>query len=298
MHRAGKIAAVVVTCNRLALLRECLDSIRNQKHVPDVVFVVNNGSADGTFEFLSNISWVQVINQENGGGAGGFFSGMKAAYEWGADAVWCMDDDTVAFPETLQGLVFSFNSYYLKPRTKPLGWVGSVDLWTDGRMHVMNRPCLESGCDWLPDCRELQAVPATANSYVSILISREALTVAGYPLLEMYIWGDDVEHTTRICDAGFAGLVSFLSPCLHRTLANSSTNLSNLSRENLKKYSYFFRNTLFLKLRRGRSSFFDCIFHFFSIFLSLLRKRKFFALPVFFASALQSLSFKPDIRKP
>ena len=31
----------------------------------------------------------------NTGGAGGFYHGMKWAYEHGADAIWIMDDDTI-----------------------------------------------------------------------------------------------------------------------------------------------------------------------------------------------------------
>lgn len=241
-----KIAAVVVTHNRLALLKECLSAIRSQERHPEIMFVVNNGSTDGTREFLDAEQGIIVIHQENLGGAGGFFTGFKAAYEWGADAIWCMDDDTIPYPVTLSGLLHTAEVYAGLQKTKPLGWVGSVDVWTDGAMHVMNRPKLSPGCDWLSDCARLQAVPAYFSSYVSILFTREAIRRAGYPMKELFIWGDDVEHTLRVTGAGFEGLVSFASPCLHKTAKNESSSLKYLNRTNLWKYEWHFRNFAYL----------------------------------------------------
>jgi len=48
-----KIAAVVVTYNRLELLKQCIDSIKNQTRKPDEIIVVNNSSTDGTLEWLN-----------------------------------------------------------------------------------------------------------------------------------------------------------------------------------------------------------------------------------------------------
>ena len=48
---------------------------------------------------------VKVINQENTGGAGGFYTGVKFAYENGADWVWTMDDDVVPNYECLEELM-------------------------------------------------------------------------------------------------------------------------------------------------------------------------------------------------
>ena len=49
------IAAVVVTYNRLALLKECLDAISRQTYQVYKMVVVNNASTDGTTEFLQKI---------------------------------------------------------------------------------------------------------------------------------------------------------------------------------------------------------------------------------------------------
>ena len=46
------IAAVVVTYNRLTLLRECLNAFYNQTRRPNELIVVNNASSDGTRDYL------------------------------------------------------------------------------------------------------------------------------------------------------------------------------------------------------------------------------------------------------
>lgn len=92
-----RIFAVVVTYNRLVLLKKVIDLLKRQTYQLDNIVVVNNDSTDGTKEWLEKEQNIIIINQPNLGGAGGFETGVKYAYENGADWVWMMDDDV--FPE-------------------------------------------------------------------------------------------------------------------------------------------------------------------------------------------------------
>ena len=73
-----KIAAVIVTYNRLDMLKEVLDAFDNQIKQPDYLIVVNNASTDNTSEFLElwskrgSISKIVITTSENIGGSGGF----------------------------------------------------------------------------------------------------------------------------------------------------------------------------------------------------------------------------------
>ena len=87
------IAAVVVTFNRLNLLKECISSLLTQSRKIDEIIVVNNSSTDGTNDWLIKQKYLTVITQENSGSAGGQHTGIKTAYEKGFDWIWCMDDD-------------------------------------------------------------------------------------------------------------------------------------------------------------------------------------------------------------
>ena len=105
-----RVCAVIVTYNRKALLKECLEAVLAQTRPPDHVLVVDNASTDGTAEMLrEEFPQVEVLRlPENQGGAGGFHEGMKRAYEEGFDWLWLMDDDTIPRPEALEALLERF----------------------------------------------------------------------------------------------------------------------------------------------------------------------------------------------
>ena len=70
-----KTAVVVVTRNRLELLKTCVAALRGQTRQPDEIIVVDNDSNDGTAEWLAAQKNLTVVRQQNTGGAGGFYEG-------------------------------------------------------------------------------------------------------------------------------------------------------------------------------------------------------------------------------
>lgn len=107
-----KIVAVVVTYNRCQWLLDCLQALVQQTRQPDAIVVVNNNSSDDTKsrleEFVLNhdtTQWQTLHLPANTGGAGGFYHGMRAAVELGADYLWLMDDDVETLPNGLEDLL-------------------------------------------------------------------------------------------------------------------------------------------------------------------------------------------------
>jgi GT2 family glycosyltransferase len=86
------VSVVVVTWNALPWLEQCLESVRDRE-----VVVVDNGSTDGTVDFVrERFPDVRVIEQENKGMGGGNNAGMRAAdgryfFLLNSDA-WVVDD--------------------------------------------------------------------------------------------------------------------------------------------------------------------------------------------------------------
>ena len=77
-----------------------------QSHPIDKIIVVNNGSTDGTQEWLEKQKqYLHIINQENIGGAGGFHTGVKYAHSQNADWMWLMDDDVAPQLDCLEKLL-------------------------------------------------------------------------------------------------------------------------------------------------------------------------------------------------
>ena len=110
MTDVRRIAAVVVTFNRLALLQRLIPALAEVAGL-DEVLVVDNHSSDGTAGWLREqaaTSRVPVLSRtldNNAGGAGGFHEGLHWAVERGADLVWLMDDDGLPDPDCLSALL-------------------------------------------------------------------------------------------------------------------------------------------------------------------------------------------------
>ncbi|RZK28204.1 MAG: glycosyltransferase [Hymenobacter sp.] len=190
------IAAVVVTYNRLADLKKCLDSLRQQSQPLDALFVINNGSTDGTDEWLATQPDLQVTTQANLGGAGGFATGIDTAYKAGYTWLWCMDDDCLAAPNALQALLESPN---LGPCIKNAMSVSATN--HDELAFFVERP--NRNYRRVSDMQDVELVYGVASFFNGTLIHSEVVKAIGIPDKSLFIWGDEVEYMTRAQKLGF-----------------------------------------------------------------------------------------------
>ena len=299
-----RVCAVIVTFNRLALLKEAFAAVRNQTRPADTIIVVDNGSTDGTSEWLATVigAGVRVITQANLGGAGGFYTGLQAGYESGADWFWCMDDDTIPDPECLARILAVEVRVLDEAGPATPGWISSVVRWTDGTAHRMNEPKVESFLRWGPDVLRKGFIPAQWCSFVSVAISRQAVAACGLPLKDMFIWYDDVEYTARITAAGFAGVVALESQVEHRTATNYAPDVEDLAPNNLWRFRYAFRNEVVVLKTLNRNQPNKLYLQFGKLMLRrlflMLRAGKFGYLPVAISQGFRGLSFPMDILFP
>ena len=148
----NKVAAVVVTYNRIELLKECIKALQQQIYTCDIL-IVDNASTDGTEEYINKIKKdydnLHYKNTgDNIGGAGGFNFGMRWAVEAGYEYVWVMDDDCLPYADALEKLIETDET--LKGN---YGWLASAVLWKDGHECKMNRVKLKKSfyeyLEWL-----------------------------------------------------------------------------------------------------------------------------------------------------
>lgn len=243
--KRNSVAAVVVTYNRLALLRQCVEALRGQ--ACDIL-IVDNASTDGTADWLAAQPGLFSRNTgSNLGGAGGFSYGMRWAAEAGYDYVWVMDDDTLPKSDALEKLLEA--DEILKGN---YGWLSSVALWTDGSECKMNRQKLKkSYYDYSP-LLKYGLVQAEQATFVSLFLRRETILRVGLPIKEFFIWGDDIEFTRRI--AVREGTPCFLaggSQVVHATKNNEGSNIALDDPERIGRYFYAFRNEAYLYRQEG-----------------------------------------------
>ncbi|HWE96397.1 MAG TPA: glycosyltransferase family 2 protein [Tepidisphaeraceae bacterium] len=245
----ASIAAVVVTRNRLALLKECVEALRAQTRKPDVIFVIDNASDDGTADWLKGQSDLTVIRQANLGSSGGQYAGVKAAYQAGHDWFWCLDDDTIPHADALERMTAC--PYFADEWT---GFLASMVLWTDGSPHRMNNSDPVAVCDWAHTVLADHCVRLGSSSFVSLLASRRAVAKAGLPLRDMFLWGDDVEFTARIArDFKCYGVLD--SIVVHKTPANKNAFFERVPPAEAVKYCFGVRNSLLIARHGGGSIF-------------------------------------------
>lgn len=180
-----KIYVFVVTYNRLSLLKKTIGSLRNQTYPIDKLCVVNNGSTDGTYEWLSEQSDLYVINQDNLGGAGGFGRGVQYAYEDGADWIWMMDDDVFPESDCLETLLkYKERSLCMQPARYfsdgvyvPWGYHYDISIDSEEKLPSSNYS------------KELFSV--NTGCFEGMLIHRSIVSKIGFPDKRFFITNDD-----------------------------------------------------------------------------------------------------------
>jgi GT2 family glycosyltransferase len=97
-----RLGVVVLNWNGREHLGPCLDSLRATDFGDSFVVVVDNGSRDGSVEFLSERDDVEVVAlEENLRFADGNNAGAARAIELGADLLLILNNDTTVDPATL-----------------------------------------------------------------------------------------------------------------------------------------------------------------------------------------------------
>ena len=242
-----KIAAVIVTYNRKELLLECLDAVFRQTYPVDTVLVIDNNSTDGTKDSLAESGFLQKIKytklDTNTGGAGGFNAGFKESLKYEYDRLWIMDDDTIPNPDCLEQLVSA-----LEPvKEEKVSFLASSIYGPNGEF--MNVPRIskaksENGYpDWYSHLADGMMKIATAT-FVSLLISRDAILNVGFPFRDYFIWGDDTEYTLRLIKYYGPAYMVGKSVAIHKRRSARKLNIVTDEADRLDFYFYFFRNYL------------------------------------------------------
>jgi rhamnopyranosyl-N-acetylglucosaminyl-diphospho-decaprenol beta-1,3/1,4-galactofuranosyltransferase len=296
-----KVVAVILTYNRLSLLKKCVASVRSQRYPPDLIIVVDNASTDDTKDWLKNESVITHTLTKNVGASGGFSECLKISYEYGADWIWLMDDDTIAQEDTLEKLMDQLQE--LAPYQKDIGFLCSDVRWTDGKPHAMNLTYV------LEDEQKLAKLPLTSkteipviqfSTFVSILFSAKATEKVGLPLKEYFIWNDDIEYTKRLIANGFAGIAVKESVAIHETPINHFASIFTDLNYPTWKYSYGLRNELFTKrMQEGQFVFWmTWIYRMFILPARIILNRKnhrWSYIKIVWSTSVKALFFKPKI---
>lgn len=245
-----KYGAVVVTYNRLDKLKVSLRSFSQQNLLPEKVIVVDNCSTDGTGLFLDKLSkendLFQVIHlQQNIGGSGGFYEGMKAMLL--TDVEWMsLSDDDASFKEDY----FSLINEKIKENESVLAFTGTVR-YPDQNVQLDQRGRITN---W----NHIKVTEVNINEYKSdfyvdqltfcgAFVNSKLVKKIGLPEKDYFIWGDDIEYSVRL--RKYTKILNITKAVLIHDSITSTSSILNW------KYYYGSRNQIVTALKLGRNKF-------------------------------------------
>lgn len=295
-----KVGIVVVTYNRLELLKEVIDALRQQTYQDFQIVVVNNGSTDETPSWLKQQEDVITITQENLGGAGGFHTGMKYVAEQGYEYCWIMDDDVICRPDALEEL---YKAYHTEPN---IGFVCSQVIGLDGQpMNVPELGCLfQQEGQYPPVISHVsgnEMVSVKMATFVSVFLSTKTISEVGLPYKDYFIWGDDSEYTMRIAYNHYC-YVACRSIVLHKRRIQGNLNFkAETDPARIKNYFYMYRNHTHTFLTDRHNGNVDKIYYWLKIIRdvkNLYREGYKYQAKVILKAIWSQRKFKPQIKFP
>jgi len=195
-----------------------------------------------------------VVHQENVGGSGGFYTGIKKAYEEGADWIWCMDDDVFPKQHCLLSLLEEVN----KHEDEPLGILSPRRLlegvvFTHEFQHFnFSNPLASMHGKKIKSYGLDETIEIVGCDFEGPFISRKVVETIGFPNKDLFIFCDDTEYCLRAHLAGFK--LYYVPNALmdkHKFFSNDTWTTKNQK----KKWKRFYqvRNEAYMNHHYGKN---------------------------------------------
>ncbi|MCS7232289.1 MAG: glycosyltransferase, partial [Elusimicrobiota bacterium] len=179
----------------------------------------------------NNIIFHYVRLPKNTGSSGGFYEGVKRAYEKGYDWLWLTDDDGIPFNNCLENQIPDSIDVISGPIV-----IDDKNRETWDYSHFS-----EKGGRWYTKIYELFKIPYKTIPFNGFLVSREVVEKIGFPKSEFFIQCDDVEYSWRAIKNGYKLRIYKNAKFFHpRAISHKPENVSE------KTLYYYVRNNLII----------------------------------------------------
>lgn len=231
-----RLGTVIVTYNRINLLKECIEACLNQTYTFEKIIVINNASNDGTEEYLKTLKYdnLMIINSEkNLGGAGGFYLGIKNAINLELDYLLLIDDDAIID----ENYNMNIKKYMIENTEKICAFSGTVmtndEIQFEHRRHLNKNFCYydSSKQEYTGNYFDYEL-----STFCGLYVPLKLIKEIGLPCKEFFIWFDDTEYSLRLGKYGKIRNVN-------SAILNHKTSINDNSGYNWKSY-YGIRNQI------------------------------------------------------
>lgn len=244
-----KYAVVVVTYNRLSLLKECVRCILKQSLEVNQIIIINNASTDGTEDYLKSLDPEKflVINEKiNLGGAGGFYEGISASLKTDNDWILIIDDDAMISQNYIETIkVYSDLHKDIKAFSGTVKTEGKII--TDHRRRMITSKGLGEiavpQSDYYKETFEYDL-----STFCGLLVSKDIVESIGLPRLDFFIQYDDTEYCMRI--RKLTKIINVNAAALNHKTTMLIENTNHKTKWNWKIY-YGTRNKIYSCFKHG-----------------------------------------------
>lgn len=201
----ARVSVVIVNWRAPGETLAAVDSLRAQSRSLHRIYVVDNGSGDGSLEQLeaalsAQSGAVVLANADNLGFGGGCNRALVEAVHDGSDFVWLLNNDARAAPDCLEALLD------VASRDAAVGMIGS---WLTDPDHPAHDHSGSWMRPWLMSCGAVRTsgdLDSHAYSWVtaaSVLIRTDALIRTGFFDENFFMYWEDADLAMRIRAAGY-----------------------------------------------------------------------------------------------
>lgn len=208
-----EVAIVLVTFNRLKSLKKSLAGYENQSLKPKYIVVVDNGSDDGTADYLdkwkvnnNNIIKRVITSAKNLGGSGGFALGVKNAKNLDCNYLFLADDDAIPDVNMLLNLNKGYNILKKDGKSEPSAICTAI--YNNGQHEYLHRCIVKTNSFGvklvgLPEkFYSMSYFKVDILTFVGACINKEAIKKIGNIKSEYFIYFDDTEYSLRLNNIG------------------------------------------------------------------------------------------------
>ncbi|MDE5716623.1 MAG: glycosyltransferase [Lachnospiraceae bacterium] len=268
----AKYGVVIVTYNRVQLLKECVAQTLSQSVRPAGIIIVNNASTDDTKAYLESIDAennIEVINlSQNIGGAGGFTKGMNRALQKDVDCILMIDDDAMMSNDYMEKVLKAREQH---PQYR--AFAGVVE--TKGQIDPFHRRNLVKPGLMTRNVRRREYkrdyFTCDSASFCGMVVDTELIRQIGLPHSEYFIYFDDTEYSLRI--RRYSKFLVIVDAKLNH---KAETSYPSYPRRYGWKDYYAVRNRLLMVKEHGNVV--DRIINFTDIFIHIIFRNWWFGL--------------------
>ena len=243
-----RVSIVIPHIGGKDILNNCLDSVICNDYKNTVIVVVDNGSTDGSIQFVQQkYKNIKILgNKENLGFAKAVNQGILYAISNECDYVFLLNNDTVLHPECIKNLI---NSVYHDDCSETIGAVGPKilnfdndrEIWFMGAKIDLFRGIWQNAYDEADQIMEVESVSGCA-----VLLPTYIFRMTGFFDERFFTYIEDLDFFIRLKRLGFKIIVNPASKVWHKGGATAGSGDTPF------KLYYITRNRLLLLKKHAR----------------------------------------------